>query len=86
MIEFIWQNVAPPRAQYLLWFIARNRIKTGDFLLGLGLVEPHDANCALCQGEIEIISHLFIIYLFHGYYGASALIGGISQLPFIEIF
>lgn len=35
VIDFIWQNKCPTRAQLTLWFLALNRLKTGNLMLHL---------------------------------------------------
>lgn len=56
--EFIWQRRAPPRAELVVWFLALEKLKTGDYLLGLNLIEPEMALCPICLVFVETNSHL----------------------------
>lgn len=59
IINFIWKKRAPPRAQLLLWFLVRDSLKTGAFLVQRGILDSNQALCPFCGIELETSSHLF---------------------------
>lgn len=59
VIKFFWQKRAPFRAQVTLWFLSRQRLKTGDFLAQLNLVWYSQSLCPLCDSIGEFVDHLF---------------------------
>lgn len=61
---FIWQHKAPPRAELVVWFLMHDKLKTGDRLLKLNIINENEALCPFCEMEIESVSHLFFTCTF----------------------
>lgn len=84
VVDFIWQHKAPPRARFLLWFLAKNKLKTGAYLARFNIIQPQDNVCPLCKVEEETASHIFFTYHFLGKCRVNVLIGGRLLLLFIR--
>ena len=48
IINLVWQNVLPLRAQMVVWMENLEKLKTGDHLLNLGIIGPQQALCPFC--------------------------------------
>lgn len=59
VINFIWQNRAPPRAKIVFWLLVHDRLKTGALLHHKGIVNEDQSRCTFCGEKLETISHLF---------------------------
>lgn len=57
--SFTWNKRAPPRAQFTLWFLARGKLKCGNFLANIGLIPSGDSICPWCSNCEESLEHLF---------------------------
>lgn len=64
IVDFVWQKVAPPRAQMVVWFLARDRLKVGSYLSNIGVISTENARCPFCYAHIETSSHLFFTFEF----------------------
>ena len=40
IINLVWQKALPPRAQLSVWLANLERLKTGDYLVRMGIIEP----------------------------------------------
>lgn len=58
VVKFIWQRKAPPRADLLLWFLARGRLKTGQYLPNLRLIDEAQAVCIFFSNALETEKHV----------------------------
>lgn len=56
--SYIWSIKVPPRAQLTLWLASLEKLKTRDMLMAKGLIDPSQALCPLCNGEVETNSHV----------------------------
>ena len=57
IINLVWQNFLPPRAQMTVWMANLDKLKTGDYLLRLGIIDPQQAVCPFCILETESNNH-----------------------------
>ena len=58
IVNIIWQNSIAPRAKLSVWVANLEKLKTGDFLLGKGIINPQEATCPFCNLEMESNSHI----------------------------
>ena len=58
IINIVWQNFVPPRAKLIVWLANLEKLKTRDFLVEKGIINPQDAFCLFCSQEIESNSHI----------------------------
>lgn len=58
MTSLIWKLKAPPRAQIVVWLACLGKLKTGDFLMGKGVLSSANALCPLCEVALETNSHI----------------------------
>lgn len=56
--SLIWRIKAPPRASIVIWLACLEKLKTGDFLVGKGLLDTSNALCPLCNAEFKTNSHI----------------------------
>lgn len=57
----IWNNLAPPKVQFLSWRAWRGRIKCSEFLQRIGVLSPNvSALCVFCRSELEFVNHVFL--------------------------
>ena len=56
--KLAWRNVAPPRAQLLIWFILQGRLNTKQRLFRFRFPGVEDELCVLCREEPETIDHI----------------------------
>lgn len=73
VIKVFWQKVCPPRAQLLVWFLAMDKLKTGNILHSLGMINMKQTLCPFCQVETTFY---FLLISLHGNYGVGSLNGG----------
>lgn len=60
--RLLWNNVAPPKAQFLSWLAWRGRVKTTDMMVKFGVLSPTMVNeCPFCKNEAETVDHLFVL-------------------------
>lgn len=59
VFQFIWRKVSPPRAELLLWFIAKDKLKTRSILHNLNLINEDQATIPFCS-QFETSTHLFL--------------------------
>ena len=57
-VNTIWQRHVPLRAQLTIWLAHLEKLKTGDILMGKGIMNPQYALCPFCNSEIESNSHV----------------------------
>ncbi|XP_057523883.1 uncharacterized protein LOC130803701 [Amaranthus tricolor] len=58
IINIVWRSFIPPRAKLTVWLENLEKLKTGDFLVEMGIINPQDALCPFCSLEIESNSHI----------------------------
>ncbi|CAL5440634.1 unnamed protein product [Camellia sinensis] len=57
----IWNNLAPPKVQFLSWLAWKGRIKCSEFLQRIGVLSPNtSALCVFCRAELETVNHVFL--------------------------
>ncbi|KAI8537901.1 hypothetical protein RHMOL_Rhmol09G0060000 [Rhododendron molle] len=62
VFHLIWHQAAPYRVQCFGWMAQLGKIKTGDFLLRIGILHrQHHALCKFCGETIESIDHSLLI-------------------------
>ncbi|KAI4385947.1 hypothetical protein MLD38_003931 [Melastoma candidum] len=54
---WVWSKDIPPRCSFLVWLIAKGKLRTAHFWHQKGLWSS--AECVLCQHEVETVDHLF---------------------------
>lgn len=60
--SLLWDNVAPPKVQFLGWLIWKGRVKTTDFLQRIGVLSSSVSNvCPFCKAEPESLNHIFLL-------------------------
>lgn len=59
--EFHWQKWAPLRAQLTLWFLAKGKLETSNFLTNINLIPIESSLCPWCSSLKESKAHLFFI-------------------------
>ena len=52
-------NFVPPRAEILVWFMLQERMNTRERLCKMGIIQPIQTICPMCQQEVESVEHLF---------------------------
>ena len=57
-LNIVWQKVIPPRGKLSVWLANLEKLKTGDFLVRKGIINPQDASCPFCSLELESNSHI----------------------------
>lgn len=55
--SYIWSIKVPPRVQLTVWMAGLAKLKTGDWLVQKGLLDPIHALCPFCNGALETNSH-----------------------------
>ncbi|GMP72459.1 hypothetical protein CsSME_00030493 [Camellia sinensis var. sinensis] len=61
VVELIWKNAAPPKAQFFAWLAWKGRIKTSTYLQSIRILSPNsDVNCVFCRKERETVSHVLL--------------------------
>jgi reverse transcriptase-like protein len=55
---FLWNIKVPPRVHITIWMACLGKLRTGDFLVDKGLVNPNQALCPFCISEVETNSHI----------------------------
>ncbi|XP_028083384.1 uncharacterized protein LOC114284637 [Camellia sinensis] len=57
----IWNNLAPPKVQFLSWLAWKGRIKCSEFLQRIGVLSlSTSALCVFCRAELETVNHVFL--------------------------
>lgn len=60
--NWIWKSAAPYRVQCFIWMVNLGKLKTGKFLLNIGIIQqPIHALCKFCGDEIESIDHSLLL-------------------------
>ena len=60
VIDYVRQSFIPPRAQLSVWIASLERLKTGDFLLEKGIIDPQRASCPFCNRDTESNAHILL--------------------------
>ena len=58
IVNIVWQKFIPPRANMSVWLANQEKLKTGDFLVEKGIINPQQAMCPFCCLELESNSHI----------------------------
>ncbi|KAL7212853.1 hypothetical protein ACSBR2_015530 [Camellia fascicularis] len=59
--RLLWNNVAPPKAQFMSWLAWRGRVKTTGFMQRLGVLGRNVENvCPFCSSAVEFVDLLFV--------------------------
>ncbi|KAL7185265.1 hypothetical protein ACSBR2_027235 [Camellia fascicularis] len=57
----VWNSLLPPRVSFFSWLAWKNRIKSADFLLKIGILDSNASPlCHLCSSELETASHVLL--------------------------
>ncbi|XP_028101954.1 uncharacterized protein LOC114301226 [Camellia sinensis] len=57
----IWNNLAPPKVQFLSWLALRGKIKCSEFLQRIGVLSPNvSALYVFCRVEVEFVNHVLL--------------------------
>lgn len=61
-LKWVWHNVAPFRIQCFIWMVHLGKLKTGEHLLRIGVINNHDqALCKFCGRVIESLDHSLLM-------------------------
>lgn len=55
----IWQNIAPPRDQFVVWLLALKKLKIRDMIRTLIILEEEQTLCPMCNTMEGNVSHLY---------------------------
>ncbi|GMI86725.1 hypothetical protein HRI_002341800 [Hibiscus trionum] len=58
-ISYAWQGLTPPRIDFFLWQVFKQRLPVKSELHRRGVNSLVDLNCPLCNSHVETINHLF---------------------------
>ena len=58
IINIIWTKFIPPRVKLAVWLENLEKLKTGDFLVEKGIIDPPEAACPFCSTDMESNSHI----------------------------
>ncbi|XP_057518489.1 uncharacterized protein LOC130799411 [Amaranthus tricolor] len=58
IVNIVWQKFIPPRAKLSVWLANLEKLKTGDFLVEKGIINPQEAACPFCSLQLESNSHI----------------------------
>lgn len=56
--SYIWSIKVPPRVHLTIWMASLEKLKTGDLLVSLGLLDRGQALCPFCAEEVESNRHV----------------------------
>ncbi|XP_016195087.1 uncharacterized protein LOC107636065 [Arachis ipaensis] len=56
----VWRGLVPPRVELFAWFVLIGRVNTKEILGRLGIINPNDNVCLLCNKDVELVHHLFL--------------------------
>lgn len=60
--KWLWKNTAPFRVQCFSWMVMLGKLKTGDFLLNIGVIQnPNLVLCKFCGESVESINHSLLL-------------------------
>lgn len=78
IFHWIWHNAAPHRVQCFIRLVKLRKLKTGDFLLRIGILNhQHQALCKYCGEDIESLDHTLLNCVSIWNVGAKSWIGGV---------
>lgn len=59
--KLLWNNIYPPKVQFLGWLAWKRRLKTFSFLQRIGVLGPEaSVLCIFCRREEESVSHILL--------------------------
>lgn len=62
MPRFIWNNISPPKVQFLSWLVWKGRVKTSVFLHHIGVLRGEDVTqCIFCKSDLETVNHVLLL-------------------------
>ncbi|XP_057520751.1 uncharacterized protein LOC130801015 [Amaranthus tricolor] len=64
VVSLVWKSFISPRAKLVVWLANQGKLKTGELLVGKGIISPLDSICPFCSTEIESITHLLFVCRF----------------------
>lgn len=54
--KLIWKNIAPHKTQCFGWLVIKGRVKTGEYLHKLGIIQSVDnAHCKFCNAYVLLL-------------------------------
>ena len=57
----MWKNVVPLRVKFFGWLVWNGRIKSGDLLFKIGVLNvAADIRCSFCESETESVDHVLL--------------------------
>lgn len=60
--KWLWNNAAPFRVQCFLWMVQLGKLKTGDHLIRIGIINNQDqALCKFCSSVVESLDHSLLL-------------------------
>lgn len=61
LVGNIWNNIAPPKVQFMTWLAWKGRMKSVVFMQWIGVLKPN-ANilCVFCKSKVETQTHLLL--------------------------
>ncbi|XP_028057518.1 uncharacterized protein LOC114261441 [Camellia sinensis] len=59
--KLLWNNMAPPKVQFLSWLTWKGRLKTAGFLNRIGVLNQNTfVNCVFCGQAVETVNHVLL--------------------------
>lgn len=59
-LKKIWSGVVPPRIEVFTWLAILGKINSKEKLMRLNIIPPDEAECVLCNSQIENPDHLLL--------------------------
>ena len=60
LVCFVWQNIAPPKVEFMVWLALLGKLNTNDLLARKGMLPLEANSCTFCTSHNEGLHHLFI--------------------------
>jgi len=60
LIGSVWQNIAPPKVEFMVWLTLLGKLNTKDMLPRKGTLTEEENYCTFCNTYIEDLYHLLI--------------------------
>ncbi|XP_050211438.1 uncharacterized protein LOC126661630 [Mercurialis annua] len=77
----VWKERLPPRIQFFVWLLARDRISSKESLVSRGIIDQEQSYCLLCA-EVESELHIVLHYMFAWKFWSFILLDcGITWVP-----
>ncbi|XP_055959748.1 uncharacterized protein LOC130014828 [Mercurialis annua] len=67
LTQHIWKEILPPRIQFFIWLLARDRISSNVTLISRGILTSENSKCDLCEDDessMHIVLHCKYAWFF----------------------